>query len=71
MKQTDMLPSSLLDPNWVQISQTAELFGTWGTLLAFSTKRGRGACRSFEMGLGRGQVLVTYSNLHQTNQQVG
>ncbi len=37
-------PSSLLNPSWVQVSQTMELFGTCGTLPAFSIKRGRGAC---------------------------
>jgi hypothetical protein len=26
----DVLPSSLLDPSWVQISQTTKLFGTRG-----------------------------------------
>jgi hypothetical protein len=40
----DALPSSLLDLSWVQVSQTAELFGTQDMLLAFSTKRGRGPC---------------------------
>jgi len=30
----DALPSSLLDPSWVQVSQTTELFKTWGTPLA-------------------------------------
>jgi hypothetical protein len=43
-KKRDAFPSSLLDPNWVQISQIAELFGTCGTFLALSTKRGRRAC---------------------------
>jgi len=61
----DALPSSLLDPSWVQVSQIAELFGTRGTLPALNTKRGRGACWSSRMGLGRGQALITYSNLHQ------
>ncbi len=40
----DVLPSSLLDPSWVQVSQTTELFGTRGTLPALSIKKGRGAC---------------------------
>jgi hypothetical protein len=40
----DTFPSSLLDPSGVQVSQTAELSGTRGTLLALNTKRGRGAC---------------------------
>jgi hypothetical protein len=40
----DVFPSSLLDPSWVQVSQTTKLFGTWGTFTALSTKRGRGAC---------------------------
>jgi hypothetical protein len=50
----DALPSSLLGPSWVQVSQTMELFRTWGTLPALSIKRGRRACWSSEMGLGRG-----------------
>jgi hypothetical protein len=50
----DVLPNPLLDPSWVQINQTTEMFGTWGTLLALNTKRGRGACWSSGMGLGRG-----------------
>jgi hypothetical protein len=41
---SDALPSSLLDSSWVQVSQTAKLFGTWGMLPTLSTKRGRGAC---------------------------
>jgi hypothetical protein len=39
----DALPSSLLDPSWVQVSQTMKLFGTRGMLTALSTKRGKGA----------------------------
>jgi len=50
----DALPSSLLDPSWVQVSQTSKFFGIWGTLPALSIKRGRGACWSSEMGLGKG-----------------
>jgi hypothetical protein len=40
----DALPSSLLDPSWVQVSQTMELFGTRGTFPALSTKKGKRAC---------------------------
>jgi hypothetical protein len=54
MRCHDALPSSLLDPSWVQVNQTTKLFGTRGTLLVLSTKRGTGACWSSEMGLGRG-----------------
>jgi hypothetical protein len=50
----DELPNFLLDPSWAQVSQTAKLFGTRGTLPALNIKRGRGACWSFGMGLGRG-----------------
>ncbi len=37
----DALPSPELDPNQVQITQIAELFGTWGTLPALNIKRGQ------------------------------
>jgi DNA-binding sugar fermentation-stimulating protein len=37
-------PKSLLDPSWVQVSQTMELFGIRGTFPVSNTKRGRGAC---------------------------
>jgi hypothetical protein len=53
-EENDTLPSPLLDLSWVQKSHTMELFGTWGTLLASSTKRGRRACWSFEIRLRRG-----------------
>jgi hypothetical protein len=36
----DALPSPLLDPSWVLVNQTVELFGTQGTFLAFNTKKG-------------------------------
>jgi hypothetical protein len=36
----DALPSPLLGPNWVQVNQIVELFGTQGTLSALSTKKG-------------------------------
>jgi hypothetical protein len=62
----DALPSPKLGPRWALVSKTAKLWGLEGTLPALSTKRGRGACWSSEMGLGRGQALVTHLNLHQT-----
>ncbi len=40
----DALPSSLLDLSWVQVSRITKLFGTQGTFVALSIKRGRGAC---------------------------
>ncbi len=40
----DVLPSSLLDPSWVQVNQTMKLFGTRGMLSVFNIKSGRGAC---------------------------
>ncbi len=40
----DALPSPLLYPSWVQVNQTMEMFGTWGTLPTSNIKRGRGAC---------------------------
>jgi hypothetical protein len=67
----DVLPSPKLGPRWALVSKTMELWGLEGTLQALSTKRGRGACWSSRMGLGRGQALITHSQLHQTNQQVG
>jgi hypothetical protein len=50
----DVLPSPLLDPNWIQKNHIVKLFGIWGTLLASSTKRGRRACWSFGIRLGGG-----------------
>jgi hypothetical protein len=49
----DALPSPLLDPSWVQRSHIVQLFGIWGTFLASSTKRGRGAYWSSGIRLGR------------------
>ncbi len=40
----DALSSPKLSPRWALVSKTAELWGLEGTLLALSTKRGRGAC---------------------------
>jgi hypothetical protein len=40
----DMLPSSLLNPSWVQVSQRTKLFETRGTFPTLDTKKGRGAC---------------------------
>jgi len=40
--QGDTFPSSLLDPSWVQVSQTTELFGTQGTLPSLSLKGANG-----------------------------
>jgi hypothetical protein len=40
----DALPSHLLDPSWVQVNQTTEMFGTPGMLPTSSAKRGKGAC---------------------------
>jgi hypothetical protein len=51
---TDAFSSSLLDPSWVQVSQTMELFGTRGTLPTLSIKSDREACWNFGMGLKRG-----------------
>jgi len=51
---TDVLPSLKLGPRWAFVSKTVELWGLEGTLPALSTKKGRGACKSFGMGLGRG-----------------
>jgi hypothetical protein len=38
LKLFDVLPSPLLDPSWVQVNQTMELFETQGTLLAPTLK---------------------------------
>jgi hypothetical protein len=40
----DVLPSPKLSPRWALVSKTAKVWGLEGTLLALSTKRGRGAC---------------------------
>jgi hypothetical protein len=38
------LPSPKLGPRWALVSKIAELWRLEGTLLALSTKRGRGVC---------------------------
>ncbi len=38
----DVLPNPKLGPRWALVSKTAKLWGLEGTLLALSTKRGRG-----------------------------
>jgi len=50
----DALPSPKLGPRWALVCKTSELWGLEGTFPALSTKRGRGACWSSGMGLGRG-----------------
>jgi len=50
----DALPSPKLGPRWALVSKTMKLWGLKGTLPALSTKRGRGACWSSRMGLGKG-----------------
>jgi hypothetical protein len=39
-KCIDALPSPLLDPSWVQVSQTVELFKTQDMLLVLNTLKG-------------------------------
>jgi hypothetical protein len=50
----DVLPSPKLGPRWALVSKTTKLWGLEGTLPALNTKRGRRACWSSGMGLGRG-----------------
>jgi hypothetical protein len=52
--KADALPSPKLGPRWALVSKTMELWGLKGTLPAFSTKKGKGACWSSAMELGRG-----------------
>jgi hypothetical protein len=40
----DALPSPKLGPRWALVSKAAKLWGLEGTLTAFNTKKGRGAC---------------------------
>jgi hypothetical protein len=69
---SDALPSPLLDPKGVQITQTAELWRTRGTFPALNTKRSRGVCWSFGMGLGRVTSFWLLSLKSASNQpQVG
>jgi len=49
----DALPSPKLGPRWALVFKTSKLWGLEGTLPAFSIKRGRRACWSSGMGLGR------------------
>jgi len=50
----DALPSPKLDPRWALVSKIVELWGLEGMLPTLNTKKGRGVCWSFGMGLGRG-----------------
>jgi hypothetical protein len=56
----DALPSPKLGPRWALVFKTTKLWGLEGTFSTLSTKRGRGACWSSEMGLGIG-ISFSYS----------
>jgi hypothetical protein len=56
--KVDALPSSLWTHLRVQVCGNAEGVGTWSRSLAHNTWRGRGACWSSEMGLGRIDKLI-------------
>jgi hypothetical protein len=64
---SDALPSPKLGPKWALVSKTAELWGLEGTVPTLNTKKGRGACWSFGMGLGRG-TSFSYSLEPASNQ---
>jgi hypothetical protein len=49
----DALPSPKLGSRWALVFKTMELWGLESMLPVLSTKRGRGACWSSGMGLGR------------------
>jgi hypothetical protein len=63
----DMLPGPKLGPIWALVSKTTKLWGLEGTLPTLNTKRGRGACWSSGMGLGRGKNF-SYSLEPASNQ---
>jgi hypothetical protein len=54
----DALPSSLWTHLRVQVCDNAEKVGTWSRSLAHNTWRGRGACWSSGIGLGRCDKLI-------------
>jgi len=55
----DTLRSPKLNPRWALVFKTVELWGLESMLLVLSTKKGRGACWSSEMGLGR-EISFSY-----------
>ncbi len=53
------------------MGQTTELFEVRGTFPTLSTRRGKGACWSSGMGLGRvTSFSITHSNMHPTNHKL-
>ncbi len=67
----DALPSSLWTHLRVQVCGNAKAVGTWGRSLAHNTQKGRGACWSSGMGLGRIDKLHSLTRtLHQPHQVV-
>jgi hypothetical protein len=54
----DALPSSLWTHLRVQVCDNAEGVGTWSRSLTHNTWRGRGACWSSGIGLGRCDKLI-------------
>jgi len=65
----DALPSPKLGPRWALVSKIAELWGFQGTLPTLSITRGRGACWSSKMGLGRGTSFSYLFELEPASSQ--
>ncbi len=67
----DTLSSPKLGPRWALVSKTAKLWGLEGTLPTLNPKRGRRACWSSEMGLGRGTSFSYLLKPASNQPQVG
>ncbi len=46
------------------------MFGAWGTLPSFSTRRGRGACWGSGIRLGRGTIILLHGLASKTNHKL-
>jgi hypothetical protein len=68
--QGDAFPSSLWTHLRVQVCDNAEGVGTWSRSLTHNTWRGRGACWSFGIGLGRCDKLIHSHGLAQNPHKV-
>ncbi len=66
----DAPPSSLLDSKWVQDVKQRNCLGVRGTLLALSTRRGRGACWGSGIRLGRGTIILLHDPASRTNHKL-
>jgi hypothetical protein len=66
----DALPSPKLDPNWVQVTQQRKCEGFGARSQPSALKRGRGACWSSRIRLGRGTSYSLIRTCIKTNHKV-